>query len=78
VLTLIFTFLGRVGKSTVLDPGGQSKTKFKELDNNLPVCKSAAQILEDQRNKFNDVTKDERPLKGRGFELEHRSRTKCS
>jgi hypothetical protein len=24
-------------KSTVLDPGGQSETKFKMLDNNLPV-----------------------------------------
>jgi hypothetical protein len=24
-------------KSTVLDPGGQSKTKFRKLDNNLPV-----------------------------------------
>jgi hypothetical protein len=24
-------------KSTVLDPGGQAETKFKKLDNNLPV-----------------------------------------
>jgi hypothetical protein len=45
VLTLIFIFwVGNIYistaqaiKSTVLEPGGQSKTKFKKLDNNLPV-----------------------------------------
>jgi hypothetical protein len=28
----------------VLDPGGQSKTKFKKLDNNLPVSHTAPKL----------------------------------